>query len=78
MSRSTQRSGTYLAGRSESSYISHYMFVRFRSSSRRLQVSLVETRRIDGKVRHEHVASFGSVIEPQTLGRAHHVLAAAA
>ncbi len=37
------------------------MFVRFRQSETRLQVSLVETRRIDGKVRHEHLASFGSV-----------------
>jgi hypothetical protein len=40
----------------------HYvMFVRFRGTRRRLQVSLVETRRIDGKVCHEHIASFGSV-----------------
>jgi hypothetical protein len=37
------------------------MFARFRESRDRLQVSVVETRRIDGMVRHEHVASFGSV-----------------
>ena len=43
------------------------MFVRFRSSPRRLQLSLVETRRIDGKVRHEHVASLGAVATPLTV-----------
>src|SRR3954447_2218191 len=33
------------------------MFVRFRATARRLQASLVETHRRDGKVRHAHVAS---------------------
>ena len=37
------------------------MLVRFRETAAGLQGSLVETRRIDGKVRYEHVASFGSV-----------------
>jgi hypothetical protein len=37
------------------------MFVRFRQSGDRLQVSLVETRRVDGRVRHQHVASLGSL-----------------
>ena len=37
------------------------MFVRFRQSPRRLQLSLVETRRQGGKVRHEHVASLGAI-----------------
>ena len=37
------------------------MFVRFRRTATRLQLSLVETSRVDGKVRHEHVASLGSV-----------------
>ena len=37
------------------------MFVRCRQNNSRLQVSLVETSRIDGKVRHEHIASIGSV-----------------
>jgi hypothetical protein len=36
------------------------MFVRFRQA-RRLQVSLIEPRRVAGKVRHEHVASLGAV-----------------
>jgi hypothetical protein len=42
------------------------MFARFRQRFHRLQVSLVETRRVDGKVRHEHVASLGSVEVPQS------------
>jgi hypothetical protein len=40
------------------------MFVRFRQTPNRLQVSLVETRRVDGKIRHEHIASLGSVSMP--------------
>jgi hypothetical protein len=43
------------------------MFARFRQTESRLQVSLVETRRVDGKVRHEHVASFGSVEVPPSV-----------
>jgi hypothetical protein len=37
------------------------MFVRFRRSTRRLQLSLVETRRDGSKERHEHVANLGAV-----------------
>jgi hypothetical protein len=37
------------------------VFVRFRKNKSRLQVSLVETRRVDGKVRHEHIAQLGSI-----------------
>jgi hypothetical protein len=46
------------------------MFVRFRvtknfrETKTRLRVSLVETRRIEGKVRHVHIASLGSVPMP--------------
>lgn len=43
------------------------MFVRFRQASRRLQLSLVETRRESGKVRHEHVASLGAIATPLTV-----------
>jgi hypothetical protein len=43
------------------------MFVRFRQNNSRLQVSLVETRRIAGKVRHEHVASFGGLEWPPSV-----------
>jgi hypothetical protein len=38
------------------------MFVRFRETASRLQVILVETRRVDGKVRYEHMASLGTII----------------
>lgn len=41
------------------------MFVRFRLvRSRRLEASLIETRRLDGKVKHLHVAALGSVPHP--------------
>jgi hypothetical protein len=36
------------------------MFVRFRTTTSKLQVSLIATRRSAGKVRHEHIASLGS------------------
>jgi uncharacterized protein (DUF885 family) len=58
------------------------MFVRFRQARHRLQVSLIETRRVDGKVRHEHIASLGSIILPPSVadritfwGRLHERLA---
>jgi hypothetical protein len=37
------------------------MFVRFRQQGRRLQPSLMQTRRLSGKMRSEHIASLGSV-----------------
>jgi len=43
------------------------MFVRFRQSRRRLQCSLLETRRVDGKVRHEHIASLGTIEIPPSI-----------
>jgi hypothetical protein len=42
------------------------MLVRFRQTKHRLQLSLAETRRIDGRVRHEHIASLGSIENPPT------------
>jgi hypothetical protein len=46
------------------------MFVRFRQTKHRLQVSLVEPRRSDGRVRQEHVASFGSIdVSPSVEAR---------
>jgi hypothetical protein len=45
----------------------HTMFIRYRQTQSRLQASLAETRRIDGKVRHEHIASFGSVPLPLSV-----------
>ena len=43
------------------------MFARFRQSRNRLQVSIVETRRVAGKVRHEHIASLGSIASPPSV-----------
>ena len=44
------------------------MFVRFRRSAYRLQVSLAETCRVEGHVRQEHVAGLGSIeCEPMTI-----------
>jgi hypothetical protein len=43
------------------------MFVRFRETARRLQASLIETRRADGRVRHRHVASLGSIAHQPTV-----------
>jgi len=43
------------------------MFVRFRPTKTRVQASLVETRRVDGKVPHEHIASLDSVLAPPSI-----------
>jgi hypothetical protein len=43
------------------------MFVRFRQSRDCLQVSLVEARRYDGKVRNHHIAALGSIINAPTI-----------
>jgi hypothetical protein len=43
------------------------MFARFRQARGRLQVSVVETRRTNSKVRHAHIASFGSVKIPPSV-----------
>jgi len=37
------------------------MFVPFRQQGRRLQPSLMQTRRVTGKICNEHIASLGSV-----------------
>ena len=51
------------------------MFVRFRSTRARLQASLIRPRRIDGKVRAEHVAALGSIAQPANIIRLGRVLA---
>ena len=43
------------------------MFPRFRQSQHRLQVSIVQNRRIDGVVKHEHIASLGSIATPPSV-----------
>ena len=55
-----------IVGRALRCYRATTMFVRFRQATR-LQVSLVETRRVGGKVRHEHVASFGAIATPPSV-----------
>ena len=40
------------------------MFVRFRQTAARLQVSLAETRRDGTRVRQDHVATLGSIVTP--------------
>jgi hypothetical protein len=37
------------------------MHIRARLQHRRIQLSLVDTRRVDGKVRQQHIAALGSV-----------------
>ena len=55
-----------IVGRALRCYRATTMFVRFRQATR-LQVSLIETRRVGGKVRHEHVASFGAIATPPSV-----------
>jgi hypothetical protein len=43
------------------------MFVRVRQTPYGLQLSLVETRRIGGKVAYEHVAHLGSITTPASI-----------
>jgi hypothetical protein len=43
------------------------MFVRFRKTPRRLQISIIETRRTAGKVASAHVASLGTIGLPMTV-----------
>jgi hypothetical protein len=46
------------------------MFVRFRETARRLQVSLTASRWNGGRVRHEHIAGLGSVpLSPSVADR---------
>jgi hypothetical protein len=56
-----------LAGKELGAYRATRMFVHFRETPYGLAMSLVETRRENGKVRHEHVASLGSIETPQSV-----------
>src|ERR1700722_4654657 len=44
------------------------MFVRFRKTPNRLQVSILEAHRAGGKVTNEHIASVGSIKVPMSVG----------
>ena len=46
------------------------MFVRFRQQHRRLQASLMQTRRVAGKMQSEHIASLGTVDADVSVGEA--------
>ena len=48
-------------------YLATTMFVRARKSAKRLRLSLVETRRVNGKVHAEHVASLGLLPSAMTV-----------
>src|SRR5215831_16525806 len=56
-----------LAGNERGSYRATTMFVYFRETPYGLAMSLVETRRENSKVRHEHVASLGSIETPPSV-----------
>jgi len=43
------------------------MFVRFRQTKHRLQVSLAESRRVDGQIRQEHIGQLGSIETPLSV-----------
>jgi hypothetical protein len=43
------------------------MFARFRQSRDRLHVSIVEARRVNGKVRHQYVVSLRSIVMPPSV-----------
>jgi hypothetical protein len=58
---SPPRSGTEIVARTARFGLCHYMFVRFRQQGRRLQASLMHTRRVAGKMQSEHIASLGTV-----------------
>jgi hypothetical protein len=56
----------YFAKRISANTVPH-MHIRARLHRRRLQISLIDTRRVEGKVRQEHVASLGSVPPDMTV-----------
>ena len=56
-----------LAGKEPGPYRATTMFVHFRETPYGLAMSVVENRRENGKVRHEHVVSLGSIETPPQL-----------
>ena len=50
-----------LAGKEPGAYRATTMFVHFRETPYGLAMSLVENRRENGRICHEHVASLGSI-----------------
>ena len=56
-----------LAGKELGAYRATTMFVHFRETPYGLAMSLMESRRENGKVRHEHLASLGSIETPLSV-----------
>ena len=56
-----------LASKEPGSYRATTMFVHFRATPYGLAMSVVENRRENGKVRHEHVVSLGSIETPPSV-----------
>src|SRR5262249_29133521 len=56
-----------LAGKESACYGATTMFVHFRETPYGLAMSVVENRRENGKVRHEHVVSLGSIETPPSV-----------
>jgi hypothetical protein len=56
-----------IAGLESGEHHARTMFVRFRQSRDRLHVSIVETRRVNGKVRHQYVVSLRSIVMPPSV-----------
>jgi hypothetical protein len=56
-----------LAGKEPGAYRATTMFVHFRETPYGLAMSLVENRRENGRICHEHVASLGSIETPHLL-----------
>jgi hypothetical protein len=52
------------------SYSHYIMFVRFsQQSSNRLNISIVESSRIAGKLKHDHIAAHSSIESPTIAAR---------
>src|SRR5262245_12119423 len=56
-----------LAGKEPGAYRATTMFVHFRETPYGLAMSLVENRRENGRICHEHVASLGSIETPPSV-----------
>src|SRR5262252_1650052 len=56
-----------LAGKEPGAYRATTMFVHFRETPYGLAMSLVENRRENGRICHEHVANLGSIETPPSV-----------
>src|SRR5262249_10052050 len=61
------KGGPGLAGKDPGAYRATTMFVHFRETPYGLAMSLVENRRENGRICHEHVASLGSIEMPPSV-----------